>query len=281
MSEIHQALFAFADPRHAWHSRLRHLLLWQRHPDEPGNVLFSYRPAISHPVGIEILRQALEDHREVGKVTIQEDHVSVVADGSDALWWGGQTLPKELADPAVRRDEAPLHVCDLAAWRLAGLVVHSPPYHPLYRDAERRLNQVRKAVGQFPCLYRRITDSWGALRETGVFANVYILAITPLARAATALDVRQGRALFHWNGRGRVIPLPPDPVGLLREPGKKPLRVRILQAELAPDGRVLLGVVGRRTLATVPAQRVTRIHSAQLDEEDDLTESETRPAAGS
>ena len=51
--------------------------------------------------------------------------------------------PASLADPSVRRADAPERVCDLAAARLADCIAGVPAYHAMRRDSGERLAAIR------------------------------------------------------------------------------------------------------------------------------------------
>ncbi|MCW8139403.1 MAG: hypothetical protein KIT58_10920, partial [Planctomycetota bacterium] len=89
-----------------------------------------------------------------------------------------------------------------------------------------------------------------------------IPGLPPLDRAATAADVDAGRAVFHLDGRGRRANLR---LPAMAEVGEAPALV--LQAEVAADGALLLGVLTVDALRRVPAAEVTGLRPLPTPEE--------------
>jgi hypothetical protein len=253
---LERALFSLAEPRHPWAARLRKLILMP--PVDAEDVRFL--PTMEHPFVVEILRRSLDDTTELGSIRRKDELPRPKDEPEQAiLRLEGKenpfpiSLPAELNQRTVR-NEVRLRACDLAAWRLSELVVYCPFYHPLAGDAEQQLENVRTALRRFPGQHRRLPQHLNPLDDVSHEDRTrFGPPIYPMGRPATTADVRAGRALFHLNGLGAVVPFWDWQDTRIRLGGKGSLSVRIVQAEAAPNGRVLLGVIARHHVGVVPA----------------------------
>jgi hypothetical protein len=95
--------------------------------------------------------------------------------------------------------------------------------------------------------------------------------VRPLGRAATADDVKAGKAVFHQGGKGKVADLKLPAVAVLKhdENKERPPRLLIVQAEVGPDGKAIYGVITRADIRMVPADELTGIKTfAELEREE-------------
>jgi hypothetical protein len=260
--EALRAIDALTDPKHPQHKAATHKVLTQR-PDgsERG-------PWFAHPFCLRILRTALEDTTPTGAKFVME---------KDMLWrrekdgGSGGPVPQFLADPATRREQAEERACDAAALKLGDLVLGLPRYHPLQKDADQRLAALKTMLDRFAGSYRRA--NWREVRRLDLshFAPTYVPDIRPLGRAATADDVKAGKAIFHLDGKGKPADLKLPAAAVLKGVAKEkwPHHVLIVQAEVGPDGAVTCGIITHEEIRTVPMHQLVDVKSfADLQKEE-------------
>jgi hypothetical protein len=261
--EAERALDALADPKHPQHKAVTQQVLTQRisgFGDE--------RVWFAHPFCLSILRRALDDTTPTGAKYVIE---------KGTLWrrekdgGSGRNVPEFLADEAARREKADERACDAAAEKLGELVVGLPLYHPLFKDADSRLAELRITFDRYAGNYRRTTGrEHDALGLSG-FSLAYVPNMRPLRHAATADDVKAGKAVFHLEGKGKLADLKPPAIAL-RERDKDKERapkVLIVQAEIGSDGEVVYGVISKEGICTIPARELTGVKTfAELEEEE-------------
>jgi hypothetical protein len=260
--EAEKALEALADPKHPLHGPVSHQVLTQRTHD------FDEGPWFAHPFCLSILRTALDDTTPTGaKYTVEKGSLwRKEKDGGS-----GGPVPASLADPEVRRDEAEERACDAAAEKLGELVVGLPPYHPLFKDADKRLAAVKAAFDRFAGQYRRATWRERDSLDVRPWAQAYLPDVRPLGRAATDDDVKAGKAVFHLDGKGKPAELGLPAVAVLKRDEKKerPARALIVQAEVGPDGQVTYGVITKEGIRPIAGSELTDVKSfADLEKEE-------------
>jgi hypothetical protein len=231
----------------------------------------------------------------------------VVEDGKEAkleekrthsVGFGG--LPDLVADPSSRRAQAELRGCDAAAEKLADLILGCPAYHPLLKDAEARLAELRTFMDQHVPHLRRATRA-ERIPLDRAHEVAYVLDIRPNEKVgATRADIDAGRAIFHLDGRGTPLDaklpayatfkkdLPPEgrqpteadveagrarfEYGTHYQRGEKPSivwsppRSLVMQAERAPDGTVWYGIVERRGMRKVAADEMGPLQTPEADD---------------
>jgi hypothetical protein len=130
------ALMALADPKHAGHAIAAQGIKGHSHSSD-SEAWFAHRYCI------KMLRAELDNTASTGSVaTIDGDsYTEQRANGSSS---GG--IPEIIAKPDSRRERVELRRCDEAAEKLSQLVIGSPPYHPLLKDADARLAEMRKVL---------------------------------------------------------------------------------------------------------------------------------------
>ncbi|MCO5171679.1 MAG: hypothetical protein M9894_35700 [Planctomycetes bacterium] len=249
------ALLAFAGPGHPLHTvaRARVLAFTPLEGDDAW---------LHHPACLALLRAVLEDERPSGR------RYRLVGDRIHASDGEAPTVPAPppaWLDPAACEGDAASRWCDEAALRLGDLLAGTPRAHPLLRDRDARLADVRRFAARAVPGARRPTLLEAA--ALGVNAGPwgrpgFIPDLPPLDRAATAADVEAGRAVFHLDGRGRRAPLR---LPAMAEVGEAPALV--LQAEVDADGALLLGVLTVDALRRVPAAEVTGLRPLPTPEE--------------
>lgn len=262
--ETARALDTLVDPKHPHYKVLARQLLFR----SPSPFRSDEGRWFDHPYCLRILRTALEDTTPSGAIITVEEN-SIERRGENGF--RSQSIPKYLADPAVRREKVAERVCDVAAEKLGELVVGLPRYHPLFKDADKRLTAFKAAFDRYAGNYRRAT--WREQQSLGLssWAPAYLPDIRPLARAATADDVKAGKAVFHLDGKGKPADLELPAVAVLKRDEKKeqPPRVLIVQAEVGPDCAVTYGIITREEVRVVPGRELTGIKTfAELEKEE-------------
>ncbi len=222
----------------------------------------------AHPYCLLILRRALDDTAPTG--------ATIVVEGNDIFWRGGrrhfpQSISDFFADTSMRRDQVPERACDIAAEQISKLVGGLPTYHPLFKDADKRLDRFKAAFDRFAGNYRRATNLEAIVLNLYTWEHAaYLPDIRSAGHAATAADVKAGKAIFHLDGQGKPAKLElPAVAELQAEMSKdKPARLLILQAEVGPDGETTYGVVTTGAVRTATALELTNIRSlAQFEKE--------------
>lgn len=205
----------------------------------------SDRGFFAHRYCLAVLRRALDDPAESGETyRLVGGEIPV---GPNVPWH----LIRALAGLELREHVAGRR-CDAAALVVSNLLIGSPAYHPLLRDADARLDALRRLLD------RHAADAVPVDRY-GFFAPRF----PALAGPATPDDVAAGRAVFSSNGAGRPAPagtLLPAVSRLRRsEPWEHPY-VWLVQAELSPDGKLVYGALffyGRRAIPRDQLDEVT------------------------
>jgi hypothetical protein len=258
-ADCDRALNALADPKHPQHEQVVKRVLEERNGFRDG-------PWLAHPFCLRVLRVALDDRTPTGGIyEIKQD--KLVFDNKG--WGHSGGVPDFLADKATRREKAQERVCDVAAETLNVVAAGLPLTHPLMKDADKRIDQMKQALDR-PAGFRWASEHAAyALRM--VPRGGFVPDVNPLDRAATADDVKAGKAIFHLDGKGKLADVKLPAVGVLKGEEKKdrPTRVVIVQAEVGPDEKVTYGVILRHEIRSMPASEVKDVKSfEQLDKED-------------
>ena len=167
---------------------------------------------------------------------------------------GSRIAPAILLDPKMRRASAIVRRCDLAGQE-CGPFAGLPEFHPLLKDADGRLAAIREVIDKYPGRFRALTPV-----ETFVIAGSddavsFGPDLAPLGRPATAADVKAGKAIFHFDGKGKLPNLDLPARGMWPKVGKeKSARTcLIVQAEIQPGGGTIYGVIEHHAIRMVPA----------------------------
>jgi len=257
-----EALYALADPKHPYYERVALITRWA----EPDNW---FEPAkwFRHLFCLKVLRAELNRKEPTGITYRIEAGRLKEIEGDD---WDSWEIPAPLANAGKRKAEARERRADAAAIKLGEFVYGLPWYHPLLMDADQRLVSMRKLLDRHRFALMTVQEL-RALDLDG-FQNTYFRPnLGLLQRPATPADVREGRAIFHQGGRGKLgdMKLPATAV-LKRDWPKKeeqdglfegpPVpRVLIVQAERTPKGKVLLGIIGHNEIRTVSPEQLRDI----------------------
>ena len=254
--EAERALEALASPKHPQHKAFRDRVIKER-PDGHWDGQWFARP-----VCLPVLREALDDTSLTGvKYAIKE-----------GLFWkvgiSGEGIPDFLAERAVRREEAEERVCDAAMENFGALVAGLPLYHPLFKNAEKRLAAVKTAFDRFAGNYRKTTWRENEILGRDSSTLTYLPDIRPLGRAATAKDVKEGKAIFHLEGKNKPAEIQLPAMALMKIDAKR--KVLILQAEVSSDGQVTYGVITHGGILKMSGEDLTGIQTfAELEKQEE------------
>jgi hypothetical protein len=253
--EADRALFAITDPEHPYfeftRSRLR-----QAESGQSEN-----RSWFSHPYCLKIVRRELDNRDPTWAYYLRNGTTSTFSsqDGS----YVESDVPPPFNDPKFLKDIAFERCCDRAAMRLTRLVYGMPAYHPLLKDADGRLKEIRRVLDSFSGRFRLVTPL--EVEFLGVASDRQFLPdLSPLTRPATKDDVKAGRAIFESNGKGKLAPLQLPAVASWRRPhdassDPAPKRLMIVQAEIDAAGKTIYGVLGDGAARTVHPEELTDI----------------------
>jgi hypothetical protein len=226
-----RALQALADPRHPNHADAADIAV------NPGTVPAEAEQWRLYPFFLGILRTLLDNVDPSGfEWRAEGDSVNEIAPNKF-----GYTAPASQfgLDPAQIASSASGRKLDGAMKILHRHVWGAPSYHPLLRDADRRVAEARRLLDVFRGRLRRFNE----VEERALGFNspsIYVPDIRPLDRPATAEDVAHGRAVFHLGGTGKARKL--DRHGAYLKGTRTP--VILLQAEESSTGETVYGVVG-------------------------------------
>ena len=165
-----------------------------------------------------------------------------------------------LLDPMMRRASAIVRRCDLAG-QLCGAVAGLPEFHPLLKDVEGRLKSLREAIDKYPGKYRAITPAEDHAITWSGYNGWFMPDIAPLGRPATIADVNAGKAVFHFDGKGKLPKLDLPARGTWPKAAKeKGARTcLIVQAETQPGGDTFYGVIEHHAIRMVPAREFSEV----------------------
>jgi hypothetical protein len=289
------ALYAIAEPGHPLHDlAARRVRAARGHVDDG--------VWLSHPFALAILRRDLDDLTPTGTtyfVERQDDGQEMLAHKAERSS-GSMSLPRELADPAVRRERAEARACDEAAGKLAGMILGVPYYHPLLADAGERLDGLRAFLDEHGPHLRRAAYAEASALDAHGSDVYYVLDVRRLPAGATAEDVAAGRAIFHLDGKGTPLGMKLPATAVLKRDqppaGWRPTevdvdagrarrvwradpddadgrgrqviewdvpRVLVLQAERGPAGKRYYGVVARHEMLKASEDEVAEIEPLQ------------------
>jgi hypothetical protein len=179
-----------------------------------------------------------------------------------------------LANAGARRGRASERVADAAGLNLNVLLLGAPRTHPLFKDSEARLEAMKATLDRYLGTYRQ-ANPWLAHRlGAPPFGRPpFIPDIRPLGRAATADDVKAGKAVFHLDGQGQPAALELPAIAKLQRPKREPVPVLIVQAETGPGGKTTYGVIALDEIRAVSGRELTEIKTLA-----DLTKEEAAAA---
>ncbi|HEX3151987.1 MAG TPA: hypothetical protein VHR66_28195 [Gemmataceae bacterium] len=252
LAEADDALFAVAEKDHPYFPFMSKCAI-----DRWNNRRYQF--VLDHPYHITLLRNLLTDTTPTG------GHYFLRGDEIEELRIGRRPdlsgLPTTHADPRLWHEHVEQRVADVAADKLSDFVFGLPEYHPLRRDADRVLIEMRTFLMRYDRRFRDLTREEHFRFELHPNAPEYIPDIRPLGRLATATDVARGDAVFEQKGQGRVADVKMPAWLVLKSNAKNedPAVGLIVQAELGPDGKATYGVIFRNAIRAVRADEVERI----------------------
>src|SRR5262249_35917063 len=136
---------------------------------------------------------SLSDETPTGGVYTVED-VSIIKKYDKGGYSSG-SLPRFLANPGNRLEKVEETRYSIAAEKISSLVFGAPHYHPLLKNAGPQLAKLKSTVNQFGGNLRLLSSNerQALLDRSG--EPFFIPDIRPLGRAATAADVKAGKAI--------------------------------------------------------------------------------------
>jgi len=237
--EANQALYAIAEPEHSYYSIAHSMVFDARISSSEDGAWFD------HAYCLKILRRELDNQELTGGSYMIEGNRVIHRRGRGS---GSRSLPSWLADPQQRIPLTTERRCDRAAIKLSQLVIGLPPYHPLLKAADEKLEAFKNAFDSFRNGYRRLTSSEAEFLELYSREPVFMPDIPPLGRPATPDDVRAGRAVFHLDGKGKLseleLPAAASSPTASQRTVLRQSRLLIVQAEVDADGNTVYGVIG-------------------------------------
>ncbi len=144
------ALATIARKGHPLHPTLREVLLEWEMDD------YDRRAWFAHPYCITLLHAALGEVKTTGAVIAVEGK-DVTRRGEDGRYRPGIFLGETKTLPEDRKEKAVERVCDLAALQLSRLIPDAPHCHPLLKDSEARLRELREYMDRNTGKFRRMT----------------------------------------------------------------------------------------------------------------------------
>jgi hypothetical protein len=253
LKEAHDALYALADTAHPFHALLYRLLLQEQ--------LHRFRPPgwAFHPFVVPIMSLRLTDSRSTGvHYYLRGDEIEILEPGQRPRRYpmlGPMDRPDEWVEHAEER------VADVAAEQLSEIVAGIPSPHPLRKNADRILHDINAQLDTYARRLRPMDFVERHRLDMWRMDLSFIPDIKPLGRPAADHDVKTGRAVFHLAGKGQVADQKLPAWLLLKSEAKKesPAFGLIVQAEVAPDGKPVYGVIFRHEIRAVRADEVERI----------------------
>ena len=256
-----EALYALAGPKHPYYEQAASITRWADGDSWSGAAKW-----FSHPFCLKVLRAELDRDENTGiTYRIEAERLKrIKGDG-----WSAVEVPDPLADAGKRKAEARERRADAAAMKLGELAYGLPWYHPLLKDADQRLASMRKLLDRHR--FTLMTEQEARGLDVGLFAGRYFRPnLGLLGRPATRADVRECRAIFHQDGRGKLAQMRLPATGVLAHDwpkkerrgglfGRAVPRILIVQAEQTRERKVLLGIIGHHEIRVVPADQVRDI----------------------
>jgi hypothetical protein len=239
-----RALYSILRPGHWGRGTLRDFLM-----------VPCYGPLVwlcgSHPFAVRLVAEELDNKTPTGGVWSRDDDnvMLVVSNSGTAEWFN---LHAQQSGLKGWRTEAKELGRDRAAWLLSRGVVGMPFYSPLLKDAYARRAAIKKIVERWQDHLR--PASAAEAKAVDVLYDVLVPDIRPLGRVATEADVKARRAVFHLGGKGKMSKRKLPAVAELN--GEKGI---VVQAEIAPDGKEVFGVITRYAVRRVEAKDVLAV----------------------
>jgi hypothetical protein len=228
--------------------------------DEAWDLAPFFSPWHSHSFCLAILKRDLDNTEPTG-ATYRADGDGYVRSGGGGSSTCG--LPAFLREPSKRKESAVERRCDKAALQLSEMIFTAPPYHPLAKNADERLEALKKALETDFRQYRRLSHRECELLELPGVTPVFVPNIGPLGRIATAKDVAAGAAVFQLGGEGTLSDIKLPAVTSIKHnvqpPDAEVTHALIVQAEVDTEGQLHLGILRRGGMQEVRRDQVGEI----------------------
>lgn len=281
------ALYALASPAHKQHALcamgIRGAMGLSRQGIE-----------LSHPFVLYFLRRELDEVRpSVKTCSIIHDNGNDYLEEASLNGTETGPVPEPLCDPAARMDRVDARVCDVAAATISELVLGVSYCHPLLKDEDRRVQQLKtfldRSLPHFRLATSAETSALGLWGRNGRFR----LDVRRSNRGATPAETATGQALFDFDGKGTPLDIKLPAVATLRKdappagkqpttqdfdagraspvyppsarPGDKPLLEwvvptwLVVQAERGPDGKIYYGLISRYEMRRICEDEVAEV----------------------
>jgi hypothetical protein len=213
-----------------------------------------------HPFCLAVLRQKLDDKTLTGGFyTLNGMTCYYRTPAGDVTSANG--IPELRTNPAAFSSLAAERVCDMAANRLAEVTLGLPLCHSLLKESDQRLRALREALDRFGERFERIPPDVAGAFGVSPRERLYVPMFDPLGRAATSADLRAGRAVFDFGGKGSLAAQPLPAFGFRKSSGKgdEAEPVLIVQAEWSPEGELVFGAIGFYGIRALPASQVEKV----------------------
>ena len=230
------ALYALAEKNHPQHKlAAEYFLVIEAHwsPADP-----------QHPFGLKFLCDGLEDRTPTDtSAEVRGNTIKYITNPKND--WGEELLDY-LADPAQRQESVVQRRCDIYGRRLSSLMFGGPRFHPLLKDPDARLAELKLYHDRHAGRFRRL--EWYELQALRLspLSSAFIPNYAVLTKPATPADVAAGRAMFTLGENAAVSGLKLPAVAVLAKDQAmmNPPRVLLVQAEVDAAGKTSYGVIG-------------------------------------
>jgi hypothetical protein len=276
LPEADQALQALVDAKHPQHALVAARLVDPHSRRGIGD----RNPLFGHPFCLAFLRRSLDDTHPTGTVwTIAGDTLETKGENFSS----SESIPADLADPAVRVDRAEERECDRVAVIVNDLVLGIPVAHPLRKESDAALKEMKRLLDLYRGRFRLAASEEARALDVSPWRQAFFIpTIGRLGRPATVDDVAQGKAIFELKGKGKVADLklpavaslkrtqlakhPDESHGSLKviiesafKPRQEPEKVIVVQAEKDAEGATHYGVIGRYFIRAMAANELDDI----------------------
>jgi len=252
--ECDRALVAMAVPTHPYHVMAVKNVL--RSNERHG---YDENAWLAHPFCLAILRRVLDDQSPTGATWKIKGNV---LEWTSEHGSSSQSLPEYLMDPAGRRQQAAERKSDHVAVKLGALILGLPEYSPLLKDADTCLAKMKTVLDRYHGHFRILSPSEAEALGLHLWnTTMFVPDIRPLDHMATAEDVEKGRAVFHLDGKGKLVELKLPASAVLRQQAKRRQTsgVLVVQAEIGPDGKTTYGIIGDGDIRAAAADELSNI----------------------
>jgi len=225
---------------------------------------YSSRAEILHPFGLKFLCDGLEDRTPTDTSAEVRGKLIKYITNPKNDW--GEELPDYLADPAQRQESVMQRRCDIFGRHLSNTMFGGPRYHPLLKDPDARLAELKLYHDRHGAKFRRL--EWFEIQALRLSpsSSLFIPNYAVLKDPATPADVAAGRAMFTLGEKAVLAGLKLPAVAALTKDQAlpNPPRVLIVQAEVDAAGKTSYGVIGIGGLQVLNDDELVNIESIEV-----------------